>query len=411
MKKLIAFTIACIFLFSTAGEVLAVSEDFSEISVELTSTTRQDDSITAWWHTLDGADGYEIQYSSNRFFRDTVPDQVPADASGYTFTDLSDSNQYYFRIRAFCEESSGDLIYTDWTHSENALSTLRPLINQLNFDEEIFEIRSSAGQKVGYYDTLQGGCSDGEYVYFALYNRKKEKCKIAKFDLATGEKIKVSKVLSISHGNDLTYNSAQDILVAVHSSNNGRKVSLIDPETLKIISHEFITLDTPVPGMSEKRRKAFKGIGALAYNEQYDQYVGRVKNTNDLLFMDDSFNAIRYVSIDKPVKQTFQGMDTVGEYVLVGQSFKKSSDYNMLSVYDWQGNYISRINIKKGYELECLFHTTDKFYAGFYRSYYKTYYTTAYKKVVKNGKKVRVKTKVKKKKLMRDNYIYKIDKF
>ena len=162
--------------------------------------------------------------------------------------------------------------------------------------------------------------------------------------------------------------------------------------------------------MSEKRRTNFKGIGALAYNKKHDQYVGRVKSTNDLLFIDGDFNAIRYVSIAKPVKQLFQGMDTSGDYVLVGQSFKKGNDYNLISVYDWDGNFISVINIKKGYELECLFHTDDKFYAGFYRSYYKTYYASTFKIVLQKGKKVRIKTKVKKKKLMRDNYIYELNR-
>ena len=109
-------------------------------------------------------------------------------------------------------------------------------------------------------------------------------------------------------------------------------------------------------------------------------------------------------------------MHTSGDFVLVGQSFKKSSDWNLISVYDWNGNYVSTINIKKGYELECLFNSDEDYYAGFYTSYYKTYYVNAIKTVKvknKNGKYVKklVKYKKKKKKLMRDNYIYKLKRF
>ncbi len=410
MKKILALTIALIFIFTSAGEVFAASADFSEGVVELTSTKRLSDSLSAQWESVSGADGYEVQCSSNRFFSSPLTAEVDPGTCSYTFTGLSDREQYYFRVRAFQGDGSGKTAYTCWTHSENASATGQPVVKQLKFSGKVFEIRGGASQSVGNYDTLQGGCTDGQYGYFTLYNRNKEKCKVAKFDLATGKKLKVSKVLAISHGNDLAYNSAQNVLAAVHSTNNGKQITLINPSTLKIIRHEYIALDEPVPGMSEKRRSNFKGIGAMAYNAQHDQYVARVKNTNDLLFMDSNFNALRYVSIDKPVKQTFQGMDTAGDYVLVGQSFKSSSDYNLFSVYDWDGNLISRVNIKKGYELECLFHTDDKFYAGFYRSYYKTYYASTFKVVMKKGEKVRVETKTKRKKLMRDNYIYEMDK-
>lgn len=410
MKKILALTIAFIFLFSSAGEVFAASADFTGSAVELTSTKRQSDSLYAQWEPVSNADGYELQCSTSRFFTDPMTTTADASVSSYTFTGLSDRDMYYFRIRAYQKDASGQTGYTCWTHSENAAATGQPIVKQLKFNGKVFEIRGDANQSVGYYDTLQGGCSDGTYGYFTLYNRNKEKCKIAKFNLSTGKKVKVSKVLAISHGNDLAYNSAQNVLAAVHSTNNGKQITIINPTTLKIIRHEFITLDEPVPGMSEKRRSNFKGVGAMAYNEQHDQYVARVKSTNDLLFMDSDFNAVRYVSIDKPVKQTFQGMDTIGDYVLVGQSFKSSSDYNLLCVYDWEGNLVSRINIKKGYELECLFHTDDKFYAGFYRSYYKTYYASTFKIVKKKGEKVRVETKTKKKKLMRDNYIYEMSK-
>ena len=383
---------------------------------ELTSTLREQNSLSVYWNPVENAEGYEIECSVNRFFSDPETWKInSSEPCEFTFTELSDTEQYFARIRAWYTSENGEQVYSPWTYSENAGVTVNASIKRLSYNGEVLELGAKAKQKVGYYDTLQGGCCIGDYGYFVLYNRNKEKCKIARFDLNTGECLKVSAVLPIAHGNDLTYNPDENIIVAVHSTQNGRKVTIIDPETLKIKTTKIITIDKSLPGMSESRRTSFKGIGAIAYNEKHHQYVARIKTLNDLLFLDSDLNPIRYVRLTKEDKQTFQGMDTCGDFVLVGQSFKKSSDWNLISVYDWNGNYVSRINIKKGYELECLFHSDGNYYAGFYTSYYKTYYVDAVKTVKvknKNGKYVKKlkKYKKKKKKLMRDNYIYKMSK-
>ncbi len=382
----------------------------------LTSTLREQSSLSVYWEPVEKAEGYEVECSQNRFF--TMPEaydissQEPCEI---TFTELSGTAQYYARVRAYCTTDDGEIEYSPWIFSENTAATAIASIKRLSYNGKVLELCGGANQKIGYYDTLQGGCINGNFGYFVLYNRNKEKCKIAKFNLNTGKCLKVSAVLPIAHGNDLTYNPDKNIIVAVHSTENGRKVSIINPETLKIKSTKIININKPLPGMSESRRTSFKGIGAIAYNEEHQQYVARIKTLNDLLFLDSNLNPVRYARLTKEDKQTFQGMDTAGDYVLVGQSFKKSSDYNLISVYDWNGNYVSKVNIKKGYELECLFHSESNYYAGFYTSYYQTYYKTAYKTVKvknKNGKYVKkiVKYQKKMKKLMRVNYIYKMNK-
>ena len=385
--------------------------------VALTSTLREQNSLSLSWDPVEQAEGYEAECCSNRFFSNPELQEISsADPCEITFSQLSDQAQYYARIRAYYTADNGELTYSPWTYSENATVSVNASIKRLTYSGKVLELGAAAKQTVGYYDTLQGGCCIGDYGYFVLYNRNKEKCKIAKFDLTTGKCLKVSAVLPIAHGNDLTYNPDKNIIVAVHSTENGKKVTIINPETLKIKSTKIIRIDESLPGMSESRRASFKGIGAIAYNEQHKQYVARIKTLNDLLFLDSNLNPVRYARLTKENKQIFQGMHTSGDFVLVGQSFKKSSDWNLISVYDWNGNYVSTINIKKGYELECLFNSDEDYYAGFYTSYYKTYYVNAIKTVKvknKNGKYVKklVKYKKKKKKLMRDNYIYKLNRF
>jgi hypothetical protein len=119
--------------------------------------------------------------------------------------------------------------------------------------------------------------------------------------------------------------------------------------------------------------------------------------------------AVKYLKPQIKDKQVIQGIDVTNEYILIGQSPSKNKPYNIISVYDWEGNYIQKINIIKGYELENIFHIKNQFYATFYTSYYKTYYTYQTKERIVNGKKKKVKIKTKHKKLMRDNYVYKLN--
>ena len=68
--------------------------------------------------------------------------------------------------------------------------------------DDRWDIRIEAGQKEKGYDTIQGACSYKGYAYMALYNRDREKIKIAKVSLKTMEVEMVSN--EAFHINDKT---------------------------------------------------------------------------------------------------------------------------------------------------------------------------------------------------------------
>ncbi|MBQ9016590.1 MAG: hypothetical protein IJ109_10825, partial [Firmicutes bacterium] len=79
--------------------------------------------------------------------------------------------------------------------------------------------------------------------------------------------------------------------------------------------------------------------------------------------------------------------------VIVAQSYSSGKPYNQLLIYSWdEGDFLSKLNLGRKYELESVFHTGSAVYAGFYTSFYK--------KKLKKGKKRWV--------LQRDNYLYKL---
>lgn len=382
---------------------------------EITSSIYSGGGLFLQWVENTAADGYEIQYDDSRFFGDAATVTIAGSEATSQLISTGELSSCFVRIRAYVTLEDGTTVFSPWQLCNSTSTNSTAKISLLKFNNKTFELRSVAKGKVGQYDTMQGGCYGNGYGYFALYNRNKEKCRIVKIDLNTGKRVKKSKILNIAHGNDLTYNENTNQLIAVHNSLNGKMVSFIDPTTLKVIGTKTIELDESLPGLTESRRAAFAGIGALAYNSEHNQYVARIKNLADLLILDENLNPVRYVRLTKKDSQTYQGMDTVGDYVLVGQSYKGSNPYNIISVYDLDGNYISKITVKKGTELENVFHNGSTFYAGFYTSGYKTYYVTKYKikKIKKkNGKikKKKVKVKVKVKELYRNNYIYTLKK-
>ncbi len=386
-----------------------ISSEYWISPVTLTSKVKSGSELTATWEARPDADGYQIQRCKSRFFSNPYTVKLASgETAAYTFTDLDTKSNYYVRIRAFKIQPDGSTTYSPWTLSDDASSNVTTSNSILKYNGKTFEVRKAAGGVIGKHDTMQGGCMNGNFGYFAMYNRNTEKCRIAKFNMNTGKLIKKSKILPISHGNDLTFNPDKNVLVAVHCTGNSKLVSTIDPETLKIIQTKAITLDKPLTGMSESKRTAYSGIAAIAYNTKYKQYVARIRGSNDLLFLNSSFKPVRYVFLTQKDNQLYQGMDTARDYILVGQSFQGSSPYNIFSVYDWNGTYICKVTVKKGYELENIFHKGNTFYAGFYTSYYETYYTTSLRPHRDITGRFRLTEREEHKRLQRVNYIYKL---
>ena len=375
----------------------------------ITSCAGSGEFMSVLWEGNPAAQGYQLQYCANRFFTKAATIEITdPNATEEIIGGLPETKQYYFRLRAYTLTEDGQRQYSPWSHSNNCFTTKKATVSRLTYNGKVLELRKLANQSVGSYDTLQGGCRVGNYGYYVMYNRNVEKCKIMKVNLSTGKRVKLSTALKISHGNDLTYNPNKKVLVAAHCTENARKVSEIDPDTLKIIRTKTIKLNKSLPGLTTSRYNAYIGIAAIAYNAEHKQYVARTKPSNDLIYLDENFNVIRYVRLIEKDNQLYQGMDTAGDYILVGQSFKGDKPYNIISVYDWDGNYISKVNIKKGYELENIYHNGSTYHAAFYTSYYETYYVTKFKIKKVRGKNVKVKTKLKYTRLQRVNYVYKL---
>ena len=352
-------------------------------SPSIKSATKKSKStkMTVKWTRNKSAAGYQIQYADNPFFYKPKTVTIKKNSTvSKQISKLSKSKKYYVRVRAY-KKVSGKNKYSDWSLSSNVKSTKTVSTVIQKYKKKTFELKGKAKQKLGGYDTVQGGCTDGKYAYYVLYNRKVEKCKVVKVNLSGMKVEKVSGVLSIAHGNDMTYNSQTKRLIVTHTNVNAKRISIINPSSLKIEKSFDVSIPKKMSGVSDKELKKANGFCGIAYNAKKKQYAALMKNTGDVMILNSSFVPVSYVKLSKKSTLTKQGIDVTDDYILISYSGYP----NIIMVYTWDGQYVSKINVKKGYEIENIYHIGKQYYATFYASAYK------------NGKLTK-----------RDNYVYKL---
>lgn len=362
------------------------------------------------WSRSASASGYQIQYARNSMFSGAKTKTIKSGkTTAYTVSKLGKNKTYYARIRAY-RKVGGATYYSPWSASGNTTSTKKTKAVHLKKKNRVFEIRSFAKQKMNQYDTLQGSCTDGTYAYYLLYNRKAVKCKVVKVKRSSLKVVKVSGPLDVAHGNDMTYNPHKKQLVIVHSTGEDpKRLTTVHPGTLKITGSRHIKIPNKLSGGSTADAKGATAFSGIAYSSGRRQYAVLLSRSYNFVVLDANMDPIRYVKVSKKNNYTVQGIDATDDYILVAQSPKtKSQKYNIITVYNWDGKYISKINVKKGYEIESIYHVGSKYYAGFYRSYYKTYYKKVTKKIKVKGKVKKKKVRVKYRKYQRDNYVYEL---
>lgn len=236
-------------------------------------------------------------------------------------------------------------------------------------DGAVFDLTTLAGQKLYRYDTLQGACADKGFGYFTQYNRINDYTKIVKVRLRDMKVVKVSRPLAIKHANEITFNSRKNIIVVANSTPKPRRLSIVDPKTLKVKYHKTIRLTRRVKGMPRKEYDNFRGVGAIAYNAKHNCYICYTRTYHHLLFLDAKFRPYRMVRQNAMNDMLFQGLDSYRDCIFVCQSFSDGYNYNAVTVYNMKGRRIARYKIRTGFpvkELETLFHDGNQFYAGFY---------------------------------------------
>ena len=360
--------------------------------VTLKQVTKNGQKLTVKWEAVSDASGYEIQYANNRlFFNKSSVDVAKQEATSKKIKKLSEKTTYYVRIRAYAKEGHV-LRCSAWTLSPNAYADRNPnqikrtpvTVKSLIGKKSKFELRKAVKEKVGAYDTVQGSCCYNGYIYFVLENRnaKSKKCKIAKVRRSNMKVVKISKAMNLGHGNDMTYDTKRNRLVVAHSTPVPKVVSIVNPNTLKKKGSVTVNLPNTIEGISAKTLKRYKkkgtytGFGAIAYNSAHDQFVVTLRGQkfHHLMILDSNFKPVRFIWLDRDggqmAKQMVQSSDSFDDYIMVAQSYGYGYRGNNILVYNWDGEYLSKLNLGTTYELESIFHHKGTMHVCYYTSGY-----------------------------------------
>ena len=249
--------------------------------------------------------------------------------------------------------------------------------SSISTDQSVpYDLRVGAGILGEKYHILEGGCTDGTYAYFSMWNDKEDSCKIIKVRLNDGRAptlIKVSAPLKINHGNDITYNADRRKLIIVHCLIKGartKEISELDPDSLTVTSTKDVVIPDNLPGATKKQIKAIGGFDGISYNAKKNQYIVLLsKETGDFLLLDKDYEAVQYYDVKTRFNYVNQGIDSTDNYIIVSKSQNVSGNHNgYLIFYKWDdGSYVKKILLKgMRYEIENVFHTGQTWYASCY---------------------------------------------
>lgn len=202
--------------------------------------------------------------------------------------------------------------------------------------------------------TLEGGCTDGRYIYQTLIDPDAEKNdlptpgRLVKIDVATMRTVMTSDVLYVDHANDVTYNSKTKELIISNNIPNYTRLTFVDPETLTVKGSKDIT----------------SSVYSVVYVGSGDFYYAGISKTFNVVEMDadfnvkDSFGMNEAQNVDGIVRQT---LETDGKYIY-SVFYKPNSIYK----YSVDGEFIGKCTLPIAEnEAENIFFIGDSIYVSY----------------------------------------------
>lgn len=231
-------------------------------------------------------------------------------------------------------EESTDAVTEPDTEEETRL-TAESLAAVLRSSPDL-QARAHKVATVAAYGTAtlaQGGYTDGKYHYQLFIqkdnasNEENNIVRLVKYDMEKGLMMKVSAFLPLNHANDMTYNSKLGVFVVVHNNPHRSWVSYVDPQTLAVTETIDIGMD----------------IYCIGYNEARDEYAVGISGGQSFCRLDADFKRVDDV--------TFAPTPLTDGYVTQGAACDENFIYfvlyaeNVITVYDWDGNFVTLIRL------------------------------------------------------------------
>jgi len=208
--------------------------------------------------------------------------------------------------------------------------------------EELFSIDFPSDDLTGF----QGGCSDGSKYYYVILmhydlasKQENNYSVIAKFDINTGEVVKLSERVSLHHANDMTYNPKDNTVIVCHNRPRAKWLSIFDADTLEFIRKVEIAVDAY----------------SIDYNEKRNCYLLGISGSYNFVFLDENFELLNdkvYSWDESTTRYVKQGAcvdDEMLYFILWDGRHTHLDDFqNGISVYNWDGEFLGVIEFNIG---------------------------------------------------------------
>ena len=203
--------------------------------------------------------------------------------------------------------------------------------NPYRSDAVIFQMYSdTAGAKAD----MQGCCTDGKYIYFAVPDRNT----IYKYEILTGTVTSATYTSgALGHANSMTYNPTTEKIYVCTMDSSGT-IAVVNSSTLAVES-TFVLKDSNNTAIT---------TSGIAYDRKNNRYIA--SSGNNYYFFDSSFAYVSTMAVVHP-SYTFQGLETDGEFIL-RPMWDSTNNKNFIGVYDFDGNQIKLTEVPSALEIE-----------------------------------------------------------
>lgn len=199
---------------------------------------------------------------------------------------------------------------------------------------------------------VQGGCTDGTYLYVALNDGGSQNANsisaIRKYHIASRSLVATFENLKIAHCNDMTFNPETNEILMVHNSPERQVISAYDASSLEF--KRKITIDLE--------------IYSLSYDPYEQCYWAGISYGFTFAKLDFDFQQVGDIYQGKETGYTKQGMDIDSKYIYFLQYNR-----NTIIMYNKAGEFVKEVPLPKtNKEPENICHIGDSFYIGYYES-------------------------------------------
>lgn len=199
-----------------------------------------------------------------------------------------------------------------------------------------------------YFNAVQGGCSDGEYIYCGVVHDSNDSgnTTLYKIDIKTKEIVKTVRSFSLGHCNSMTYCDYDGYIHCV-SLDSKSTIHRVTTDLEYIDSYE-INILTQYPEST--------GFGAIDYNKDKEIFTFLIRgDKKGYAIFTKNLTFVKIIWTEKIPSHVYGGICTDKNFIY--QTVCGANDRNAeIGIFTWEGTLVASVNVDSWYgEIEEMF--------------------------------------------------------